>query len=189
MAKNVLIATMARSRSSVFVRLFVEHGWNPGAPPREADQWNRSGYLENKALKKFARERRENPYRAIIEGRDPRLYADVTDVLPPAPWVQKVDAFCIPAFSGQSYELFRLYRDEDAILESCLKTPFMFQQGYSPDEWRKIIRAHHHYMDGFEGHRVEADVLVRGTMMARFSVEVSGGRFDEDAWKHALAGS
>lgn len=151
---------MARSRSSVITRIFVEHGFNPGRVKDSPDEWNRSGYWENKDLKKLAREGRPNPYRAILQGQDPRLYLDVSNVLPREPWVQKVDAFCWPSFSD--CQVIKLKRDKASILRSCLKTPFMNRQGHSKGEWMRIIDAHYQEMESIDGLWVDTDKLVTG---------------------------
>lgn len=141
-------------------RIFVEHGFNPGPNNKPADEFNRSGYWENYDLKKLARTARKNPYKAILEKGEPRLYADVKSVLPPSPWVQKVDAFCWPSFSD--CEVIKLRRKAVNILHSCLKTPFMARQGFSEDEWLQIIEAHNEEMDLVPGFDIDTDRLVAG---------------------------
>ena len=172
----------------MITRIFVDHGFNPGKNTKNADQFNRSGYWENQDLKRFARANRKPPYKAILSGDNPRLYEDVKDVLPSSPWVQKVDAFCWPAFKNHDCVVIKLKRRMVNILHSCLKTPFMNRQGYSTKEWGDIIEAHFKELDALPGYEIDTDELVEGNdYPLKVAIEACGIKYQKAITENVLS--
>lgn len=162
---GIVLLTMARSRSSMTAEIFREHGVFFGESGRPDDGF--LGYNEHFQLKKIARKARPDCYEDIVANRDPFLR------LPDFPawwkatldsegyeggtWGVKVDAFC-----SQLWPLelrVGIWRNPEGIRESCLRA---FPDRFKPEEWDKIIEAHHAHMKDLGIHMIDTNAVVKG---------------------------
>lgn len=140
------------------------------------------GYNEHKWLKKAVRKHREpDCYERILRGKDaslripnfPSLWRQhlITEGYQGGPWGLKVDAFCTPLLHDLQATLVKLWRDPDAIQESCLKALRRFE----PYQWKRIIFAHHAHMKSLRGPDIDTDAVVQGNYSSlRRAFEASG---------------
>ncbi len=77
-------------------------------------------------------------------------------------WVVKVDAFCYDCFWEYNPVYVKVYRPPEMILDSIMRTPFMYKQGYSKGKWTEIIKKHHDLMEQIEGPTVNAEKVFAG---------------------------
>lgn len=145
--KGIVLLTMARSRSSMTAEIFREHGVFFGRTWRPEDK--RVGYNEHIRLKEIGKTARPNCYRDILTGMNPELrirdfpqwWEQILndEGYEGGPWGVKVDVFCSSLFDKLPHHKIGLWRNPGGILESCLRA----LGRYEPEEWEKIIEAHH----------------------------------------------
>ena len=182
MRQDIVILTMARSRSSLVSHILYRHGiWTGKCKP--PDEFNSVPYHENRAFKRLINQRREKVYDTLI----PTVIEDFLPMFFKArkeqgykegPWLIKVDAFCWPLFKDLNPIYIKLYRSPEGILDSIQRTTFMQKQGYSIKEWEKIIKAHHDEMDKVEGFKINTDNMLTDYSELKNVIEHIGLEFD-----------
>ena len=183
----VVILTMARSRSSLIAGLFHAHGCWVGRV-KGPDHFNRTGYFENFYIKRLIKRNRPDAdsYRTILKGRKPYpkvRYPELVETIKNdgykgGPWLSKVDVFAWPIYQGK---FVKVWRSREGILDSIKRTPFMNYRKFTPDEWRKVIDAHHEEMASIDGFDIDTDRLVNGDIQQLVeAIEGCGLTFNPD---------
>ena len=116
----------------------------------------------------------------ILAGEDATL--NVTEAAPSAPWMMKADAFCY----ADDCEVIKLYRYPEAILNSIKRTPFMYQQGYTEEQWKQIIEAHHKRLRSIPGMWINTDLMLLKDEELKAAIEHCGGTYEPNALKVEL---
>ena len=175
--RNVLILTMARSRSSLVAAIVRAHGWN--SPPT---QRIRPGYpLGTQENDKLNIELRPNGplrrYNALLTGEDWHTLKRFDELrwVPPEPWFVKVDPFCAPSFEGSDHVKFLLKRNWDDVVESNAEKNSRFNR----EEFRIIVERHREELSRLDGYEIDTDLLIQGEeAQIKAATEAAGVTFN-----------
>ncbi len=176
--KNILILTMARSRSSLLAEIIRQHGFNCPEPYGFKTGYP-AGTNENPALKRLLNSKRGGDYRGVFKHDfyPHMLYADIEHVMPPQPWMCKVDTFCWPAFEDVEHvKILCMRRFEDVVASNVEKN-----HRYEKQQFEEIVTVHVTEAAKLDGFVVNTDHLVAGDYHEiKTAIEAAGAEFDAE---------
>lgn len=192
--KNVVLLTMARSRSSMTAEIFRRHGWFFGEARKLEDRG--VGYNENMAFKQWVKEWRPHLYLDILNNRGRKSEPNVPENFQQkwerqlkkegwdgsSPWANKVDAFCDKVFDD--CVLIGIWRNPTSICESALRAIGHSIPHGTPELWDDVIQAHHDRMSSLRIPMINTDAVVLGVYTSLHEAfEAAGGKLDEEIVK------